>query len=209
MANRHIAIAGNIGAGKTTLTGRLAQVLGWTAQYENPDSNPYIADFYKDMRRWGFNMQIHFLYSRIAKLKELRAGNENIIQDRTIYEDIYIFAPNLVEMGVMSQRDYVCYANLFEQIKDFLQPPDLLIYLRGSDAALKARIEQRNRHYEQSIRTEYLRALNRRYDSWIETYDLGPVYIVDIDRSNFNHNEKDLQRIAQDVRQHLQLPQTA
>ncbi len=206
MANRHIAIAGNIGAGKTTLTGRLARELGWTAQYENPDSNPYIADFYRDMRRWGFNMQVHFLYSRIAKLKALRAGNENIIQDRTIYEDIYIFAPNLVEMGVMSQRDYTCYANLFEQIKDFLQPPDLLIYLRGSDTALRARIEQRNRSYEQSIRTDYLRALNLRYDSWIATYRLGPVHIVDIDQSDFNHNEKDLRAITRDVRQHLGLP---
>lgn len=203
MATNHIAIAGNIGSGKTTLTRLLAHELGWEPHYENPDSNPYISDFYGDMKRWGFNMQVHFLYSRIAKVRAIRDGRENAVQDRTIYEDVYIFAPTLLQMGLMSERDFVCYSNLFGEIRDFIQPPDLLIYLRGSVSTLVERIQRRNREYEQSVRLDYLQSLNQRYEQWIAAYKLGPLQIYDIDHLNFIEEKGDLQSILKGVNGHF------
>lgn len=199
MPQRLIAIAGNIGSGKTTLTGLLADRMGWAPHYEDPDTNPYISDFYRDMKRWGFNMQIHFLYSRIAKIRALRAGAQDAVQDRTIYEDVYVFAPTLQHMGLLSERDYTCYTNLFAEIRDFVQPPDLLIYLRSSVSTLVNHIQSRNRVYEQSVRIDYLQLLNERYEEWIAGYKLGPLQIYDIDRLNFIDRPSDLQTILDGV----------
>ncbi len=199
MKYQHIAIAGNIGAGKTTLATLLAQELNWEPRYEDPNSNPYILDFYRDMKRWGFNMQVHYLYSRIAKLKDILASNVNTVQDRTLYEDIYVFAPNLLDMGLMSNRDYQCYTKLFAQIEEFLQPPDLLIYLKGAVENLVTRISLRNREYEQSVRRDYLEALNSKYSHWIENYKLGNVLTIDIEKVNFVEKAEDLSMVVKDV----------
>ena len=196
---KHIAIAGNIGSGKTTLTKLLSKNYRWEAHYEDADDNPYLHDFYSDMPRWSFNLQIHFLKSRFSQVMQIRKKNKPVVQDRTIYEDAYIFAPNLHAMGLMTSRDFNNYINLFEMMSAFIQPPDLLIYLRGTVPALVQQIAKRGRNYENAIRIDYLTRLNERYEAWIASYDLGKVLIVDIDDINFAENREDLAWIIQKI----------
>ena len=177
----HIAIAGNIGSGKTTLTRLLSKHFGWKPHFEEVDNNPYLESFYEDMKRWSFNLQIYFLNSRFRQVMDIRKSGDDIIQDRTIYEDAYIFAANLYDMGLMETRDYQNYKDLFELMSSFLQAPDLLIYLRDSVPTLVRQIQKRNRDYEQSIRLDYLKALNKRYENWISSYNKGKLLIIESD----------------------------
>lgn len=188
----HIAVAGNIGSGKTTLTGLLAKNFGWEAHYEDVESNPYLHSFYEDMQRWSFNLQIYFLNSRFRQIVTIRNSGKDVIQDRTIYEDAYIFAPNLHSMNLMETRDYENYSALFELISSFIKAPDLLIYLRSSVPNLVKQIQRRGRSYEEAIRLDYLKSLNERYEAWITKYKLGKLLIVDVDDINFADNPKDL-----------------
>ncbi len=188
----HIAIAGNIGAGKTTLTQLLAKHYKWDQLQEAVDNNPYLFDFYKDMQRWSFNLQIFFLNSRFEQLLEIRRSGRNVIQDRTIYEDAFIFAPNLHAMGLMTTRDFENYFRLFQNMDNAITPPDLMIYLRAKVENLVDQIAERGRDYETSISIEYLKRLNERYEAWIDKYDKGKVLIVDIDDNRFNENLEDL-----------------
>ncbi len=188
----HIAIAGNIGSGKTTLTKLLARHYGYRTLFESVDNNPYINSFYEDMRRWSFNIQIYFLHTRVRQLLELSKESNNIIQDRTLYEDAYIFAPNLHAMGLMNTRDFENYLQTFELISSFIQPPDLLIYLRGEVPSLIRQIQHRGRDYESAIRLDYLTSLNQRYENWIEGYNKGKLLIIDIDELNFADKPEDL-----------------
>ncbi len=188
----HIAIAGNIGSGKTTLATLLAKHYKWKAQYESPEDNPYINSFYEDMQRWSFNLQVYFLNSRFRQIIEIKNGGKNVVQDRTIYEDAYIFAPNLHSMGLMSTRDFSNYSSLFELTNQFIDPPDLLIYLRATVSTLVKQIQKRGRDYENSIRIDYLTRLNERYEAWSSTYKLGKFLVIDVDNVNFCENKKDL-----------------
>ncbi len=188
----HISVAGNIGSGKTTLTQLLAKHFKWEAMYEDADTNPYIESFYEDMRRWSFNLQIYFLNSRFRQIIDIRQSKKNVIQDRTVYEDAYIFAPNLHAMGLMATRDFENYTSLFEMMVSFLQPPDLLIYLKASVPTLVNQIQKRGRGYENSIRLDYLSSLNSRYEDWISTYNSGKLLIIDIDNINFTDKPEDL-----------------
>lgn len=189
---KHIAVAGNIGAGKTTLTELLSKHYKWIPQFEDTDNNPYLNDFYEDMQRWSFNLQIHFLHSRLNQLLEIQRGTETIIQDRTIYEDANIFAPNLHSMGLMTKRDFTNYYTFFETLKSMVKPPDLLIYLNASVPTLVAQIQKRGRDYEENIRLDYLKKLNDFYDKWISEYKEGPLLVVDADKNKFSENEEDL-----------------
>ena len=195
----HLAIAGNIGSGKTTLTGLLAKHYNYEAQYEDVDDNPYLDDFYEEMQRWSFNLQIYFLRSRFEQVIRVREENFDVIQDRTIYEDANIFAPNLHAMGLMTARDYNSYSGLFELMERNLQAPDLLIYLRASVPTLVDHIQKRGREYENSIRIDYLRRLNERYEAWINTYDKGKVLIINVDKNKFPENPEDLGEIIQQI----------
>ncbi len=195
----HIAIAGNIGSGKTTLTTLLSKHYGWEPLYEDVEDNPYISDFYEDMQRWSFNLQIYFLNSRYNTVLNIRETNRNVIQDRTIYEDAHIFAPNLHAMGLMSTRDYENYSKLFETLNLFLKPPDLLIYLRASIPTLVNQIQKRGRDYEDSIRLDYLKRLNERYEAWISTYKHGKLLILDVDDINFIDNPEDFGTIINKI----------
>lgn len=195
----HLAIAGNIGSGKTTLTGLLAKHYNYEAQYEDVDDNPYLDDFYEEMQRWSFNLQIYFLRSRFEQVIRVREENLDVIQDRTIYEDANIFAPNLHAMGLMTARDYNSYSGLFELMERNLQAPDLLIYLRASVPTLVDHIQKRGREYENSIRIDYLRRLNERYEAWINTYDKGKVLIINVDKNKFLENPEDLGEIIQQI----------
>ncbi|MCC6384431.1 MAG: deoxynucleoside kinase [Bacteroidia bacterium] len=195
----HIAVAGNIGSGKTTLTGLLAKHFKWEAHYESVDDNPYLNDFYEDMQRWSFNLQIFFLNSRFQQLINMKKSSRHVVQDRTIYEDAYIFAPNLHAMGLMTTRDYHNYLNLFNLMMNFVTPPDLLIYLRGTVPALVNQIEKRGRPYENTIRIDYLKRLNERYEGWISGYESGKLLIVDIDEINFAENNEQLGEIISRV----------
>ncbi|MDM8159280.1 deoxynucleoside kinase [Labilibaculum sp. K2S] len=199
----HIAIAGNIGSGKTTLTELLAKQYGWEAHYEDVDENPYLNDFYDDMKRWSFNLQIYFLKSRFNQIMEIRKAGKNVIQDRTIYEDAMIFAPNLFDMGLMSQRDFKNYNNLFELMGSMVQAPDLLIYLRSSVPTLVNQIQKRGRDYEETIRLDYLKNLNTRYETWIQNYNRGKLLIVDADNIDFLDNPEDLNNIVDKVEAHI------
>ena len=190
----HIAIAGNIGSGKTTLTGLLAKNFKWEAHYEEAD-NPYMNDFYNDMQRWSFNLQIYFLNSRYNQILQILKSGKTIVQDRTIYEDAHIFAPNLHDMGLLSTRDFNTYFSSFELMSKFIQPPDLLIYLRASVPTLVRNIQKRGRDYESSIRIDYLKRLNERYEAWIAKYDLGKLLIFDVDDMNFTEKPEDLRTI--------------
>ena len=181
----HVAIAGNIGSGKTTLTRLLAKHYKWQAHYEDVEDNPYLDDFYTQMERWSFNLQIYFLNSRFRQILEIREKGKNVIQDRTIYEDAYIFAPNLHAMGLMTNRDFENYRSLFDLMESVTAGPDLLIYLRSSIPNLVDQIHKRGREYENSISIEYLSRLNERYEAWIQGYDKGNLIIFDVDNINF------------------------
>ncbi|SHI79567.1 deoxynucleoside kinase [Aquimarina spongiae] len=188
----HIAIAGNIGAGKTTLTRLLAKHYKWEAHYEDVLENPYLEDFYNKMERWSFNLQIYFLNSRFRQILDIRESGKDIIQDRTIYEDAYIFAPNLHAMGLMTNRDFENYKSLFDLMEAVVEGPDLLIYLRSSIPNLVAQIHKRGREYENTISIDYLSRLNERYEAWAHDYDKGNLLIVDVDHLNFVDNPEDL-----------------
>ncbi|MBS2098397.1 deoxynucleoside kinase [Carboxylicivirga linearis] len=195
----HIAVAGNIGSGKTSLTELLARHYGWEPHYEDVDENPYLADFYEDMPRWSFNLQVYFLKSRFSSVQQFRAAGKTVIQDRTIYEDAYIFAPNLHDMGLMSRRDYENYFSLFELMNSFVQAPDLLIYLRASIPTLVNQIQMRGRSYENNIRLDYLKRLNERYEAWIQGYTNGKLLIIDANEIDFIKNKSDLSMIIDKV----------
>jgi deoxyadenosine/deoxycytidine kinase len=199
----HIAVAGNIGSGKTTLSGLLARHFAWQAHYEDVDDNPYLDDFYNDMQRWSFNLQIFFLNSRFNHILQIKKSEKTIIQDRTIYEDAYIFAPNLHSMGLMSTRDFENYFTLFNLISSLIEPPDLVIYLRASVPTLVKQIEKRGRKYEDNIRLDYLRRLNERYESWIDAYNLGKLLVVDVDHTNFIDKAEDLSQVIDKVNAEL------
>ena len=191
----HIAIAGNIGSGKTTLTTLLSKHYGWEAHYEEVDHNPYLDDFYSDMMRWSFNLQIFFLHSRFAQIHDIRKSGKAVIQDRTIYEDSTIFAPNLHDMWLMTSRDFDAYMRLFDLMEEFISPPDLLIYLNASVPTLVEQIQKRGRPYENSIRLDYLQRLNERYQEWVKGYDKGKLLIIDVDNNRFPENPEDLGNI--------------
>lgn len=195
----HIAVAGNIGAGKTTLTRLLAKHFRWEAQFEDVVDNPYLDDFYTQMERWSFNLQIYFLNSRFRQILQIRESGKTIIQDRTIYEDAYIFAPNLYAMGLMTNRDFENYSSLFELMENLVQPPDLLIYLRSSIPNLVSQIHKRGREYENSISIDYLSRLNERYEAWAAQYDKGKFLIIDVDKLNFVDSPEDLGDVIQKI----------
>ena len=199
----HIAVAGNIGVGKTTLTGLLAKNFNWEPHYESVDNNPYLDDFYTDMQRWAFNLQVYFLNSRFGQLKEFQESGKNIIQDRTIYEDAHIFAPNLHAMGLMTSRDFDNYSSLFKLMSSFVNPPDLLIYLRASVPTLVKQIQSRGRDYESSIRIDYLTRLNERYEAWISEYTSGKLLVIDSDDLDFSKNQEDLGFVVDKVNAEL------
>lgn len=200
--DKFVAIAGNIGAGKSSLTKLLANHFGWEPFFESVDSNPYLADFYEDMRRWSFNLQIYFLSSRFRHQKDMLEKSGSIIQDRTIYEDVEIFAKNLHEMGLMSDRDFNNYEALFQEMTHFLEPPDLLIYLRAQVPTLVQQIQQRGRDYENTIRIEYLERLNRLYEVWIDRYPHEKL-IIDTDDLDFVNNQEDLGRVIELIEQRM------
>ena len=191
----HIAIAGNIGAGKTSLTELLAKHYNWEPHYEDVIDNPYLDDFYNHMERWSFNLQVYFLKSRFEQLLSFRENNKTVIQDRTIYEDAHIFAPNLNAMGLMNQRDFNNYKGIFELMESLIQGPDLLIYLRGSIPNLVNKIHKRGREYESSISIDYLSRLNERYEAWISSYDASKLIIIDVDSLDFVDNKEDLSKV--------------
>ena len=199
----HIAIAGNIGSGKTTLTTLIAKHYKYTAHFEEVDNNPYLSDFYKDMQRWSFNLQVFFLRSRFRQLIEIKKKSKKIVQDRTIYEDAYIFAPNLHAMGLMTTRDFENYTDLFGVMDEFITPPDLLIYLRASVPSLVTNIQKRGRDYEEAIRLDYLTRLNERYEAWATTYTKGKLLIIDIDNNRFHENPEDLGTIISGIEAQL------
>jgi deoxyadenosine/deoxycytidine kinase len=188
----HIAIAGNIGSGKTTLTSLLAKHFKWEPHFESVEDNHYLHSFYDDMLRWSFNLQIYFLNSRFRQVIKIRQSGKNVVQDRTIYEDAHIFAPNLHEMNLMTGRDFDNYRSLFDLMSEFIQPPDLLIYLKATVPTLVNQIQKRGRDYEESIRLDYLKSLNERYNKWIDSYDIGKKLIVDVDNLNFAEKPADL-----------------
>jgi hypothetical protein len=191
----HIAIAGNIGSGKTTLTKMLAKRYGWTPQFEPVDNNPYLADYYEDMDRWSFNLQIYFLNKRFRDVVEISRSKETIIQDRTIFEDARIFAPNLHDMGLMSDRDFANYTDLFELMISLVKLPDLMVYIRASVPHLVNHIQKRGREYEQTMRLDYLKGLNQRYEDWIATYK-GNMIVIDGDNTDFGENADDFKKVT-------------
>jgi len=194
-----ISVAGNIGSGKTTLTSLLAKHYGWEAHYEDTEDNPYLNDFYEDMQRWSFNLQIYFLQNRFNKIMEFRESGKDVIMDRTIYEDAYIFAPNLHSMNLMSKRDFDNYIQLFDLMNSLVKAPDLLIYLRSSVPNLVNNIQKRGREYETSIRLDYLNRLNERYEAWISEYSEGKLLIIDVDNNHFNENPEDLGEVISKI----------
>lgn len=196
---KHIAVAGNIGAGKTTLTQMLAKHYKWIPHFEDVDHNPYLMDFYEDMPRWSFNLQVYFLHGRLRQLLDIQEGTETVIQDRTIYEDANIFAPNLHEMGLMSKRDFDNYFEFFQTLKKMVRPPDLLIYLNASVPTLVGQIQKRGREYEENIRLDYLKRLNEFYNKWIAAYQEGPLLVIDVDKNKFGENEEHLGEIISKI----------
>jgi deoxyadenosine/deoxycytidine kinase len=199
----HIAVAGNIGSGKTTLTTMLAKHFNWEPMYESVENNPYLASYYEDMQRWSFNLQVYFLNSRFRQVVEIRKKTKTVIQDRTIYEDAYIFAPNLHDMQLMATRDFDNYSSLFELMSQFLQAPDLLIYLRADTATLVSQIAKRGREYEKTIRIDYLENLNNRYEEWISNYKLGKLLIIDVNKIKFAENQEDFGTVIDKINAEL------
>lgn len=195
----HVAIAGNIGSGKTTLTRLLAKHYKWKAQYEDVEDNPYLDDFYNKMERWSFNLQVYFLNSRFRQILDIRRDKKTIIQDRTIYEDAFIFAPNLHAMGLMTNRDYKNYRSLFDLMESVTEAPDLLIYLRSSIPNLVNQIHKRGREYENSISIDYLSRLNERYEAWIHKYNKGNLIILDVDHIDFVDSPEDLGEVINKI----------
>jgi len=195
----HIAIAGNIGSGKTTLTRLLSKHFKWEAHYEDVETNPYLNSFYEDMQRWSFNLQVYFLNSRFRQILQIREGDKTVVQDRTIYEDAYIFAPNLHYMNLMTTRDFENYISLFELMVSLVQPPDLLIYLRASVPTLVNQIQKRGREYEEAIRLDYLKRLNERYESWINSYKMGKLLVFEVDDIDIEERPEDLAMIIEKV----------
>jgi len=202
LKHKYIAVAGNIGAGKSSLTGLLGKNFNWKTYYESVDNNPYLSDFYDDMRRWSFNLQIYFLSSRFRHQKEMQQAMVNLIQDRTIYEDVEIFAKNLHDMGLMSNRDYENYCTLFHEMVAYLRPPDLLIYLRAEVPTLVRQIQKRGRNYENTIRIEYLERLNSLYEDWIDRYEHEKL-IIDTDNLDFVNSDEDLGKVIEMVEHRL------
>lgn len=200
---KHIAIAGNIGAGKTTLCELLARHFGWEVHYEDTESNPYLSDFYMDMKRWSFNLQVFFLSSRYGQVQQIQQGSRTVVQDRTIYEDAYIFAPNLADMGLMERRDFDNYLTLFQSIVSSIKAPDLLIYLRAGIPTLVEHIQMRGRDYEGSISLDYLKRLNDRYENWINSYNHGKLLIINIDHLDFSNNKEHAGKIVEMVQAEL------
>jgi deoxyadenosine/deoxycytidine kinase len=199
----HIAIAGNIGSGKTTLTTLLAKHFKWQPHFEDAENNPYLNDFYEDMQRWSFNLQVYFLNSRFNQVQDIRKSGKTVVQDRTIYEDAYIFAPNLHAMSLMTKRDFDNYFTLFKLMESFIDPPDLLIYLRASVPTLVRQIQKRGREYEGSINLDYLTRLNERYEAFITSYEMdnknAKLLIIDVDNNNFSESAEDLGEIIQRI----------
>ena len=200
---KHIAIAGNIGAGKTTLCTQLGKNFGWDVHYESADNNPYLSDFYVDMQRWSFNLQVYFLNSRYQQILKILDGDKTVIQDRPIYEDAYIFAPNLHDMGLMPSRDFQNYFELFKTMSSQIQPPDLLIYLKASIPTLVSHIQARGRDYEGNMSLDYLKRLNERYDNWIDTYKEGRLLVISVDDLDFKNKAEDLGKVVDLVRAEL------
>lgn len=196
---KHIVIAGNIGAGKTTLTNALSKHFGWEPQYEDVENNPYLNDFYEDMPRWSFNLQVFFLNSRFKQILEIQRGSKVIIQDRSIYEDAQIFAPNLHAMGLMSTRDFENYLSLFETISSSIKAPDLVIYLKASIPTLVNQIQKRGREYEENLRLDYLKKLNEYYDNWAGRYDEGKMLVIDVDNCNFVDDKDQMENVVNKV----------
>ena len=199
----HVAVAGNIGSGKTTLTKLLAKHFNWIAEFEDVENNPYLASFYEDMQRWSFNVQVFFLNARIHQVVEIQKKKKPVIQDRTIFEDAYIFAPNLHDMGLMASRDFENYISLFNLLNSFIQPPDLVIYLKASTSTLVHQIQKRGRKYESTIRLDYLQSLNERYDQWANSYNLGKILVIDVDSCNFFDNKEDFGSVVNKVNAEL------
>ncbi len=196
---KHIAVCGNIGSGKTTLVEKLTKHYGWEPLYESVDNNPYLKDFYEDMTRWAFHLQIYFLNSRFNQIRQIRESNKTIIQDRTIYEDANIFAANLHKSGHITDRDYQSYLDIFNSMINFVQPPDLLIYLKADIPKLVQQIQKRGRDYEYSIRLEYLRNLNEHYEKWIRQYQQGKLLIVDMNTVDFVERIEDFSTIVERI----------
>ena len=199
----HIAVTGNIGAGKTTLTTMLAKHYGWETQFEDVDHNPYLDDFYQDMSKWSFALQMYFLGSRFRQVKEIRESGKNIIQDRTIYEDAYIFAENLNEMNLLSDRDYSNYTSLFNLMKSFVSAPDLLIYLKADISTLTKQIAKRGREYEAGISIDYLMRLNKKYEAWIDSYKEGKLLVIDVNDLDFVEKKEDFGYILERIEAEL------
>ncbi len=200
---KHVAIAGNIGAGKTTLCEQLGKQFGWEVHFESTDNNPYLSDFYNDMKRWSFNLQVFFLHNRYQQILSILSGDKTVIQDRTIYEDAYIFAPNLHDMGLMTTRDFNNYFELFKTMSSQIQPPDLLIYLRASIPTLVEHIHSRGREYEWNMSLDYLKRLNERYERWIGNYDTGRLLIIQGDDMDFKNNPEDMSKVVEMVQGEL------
>jgi len=196
---KHIAISGNIGCGKTTLSEKLAKHYGWTALYESVDHNPYLRDFYQDMHRWAFHLQIYFLNSRFKQINEIQSSPRTTVQDRTIYEDAYIFAANLYKSGHITERDYQSYLDIFHSMINFVKPPDLLIYLKADIPKLVHQIEKRGRDFEYAIRLDYLKNLNEHYEKWISTYTLGKLLIIDVNPLDFVERIEDFSFIVNKI----------
>lgn len=199
----HIAVAGNIGCGKTTLTNRLSKHYGWKAEFEPVENNPYLADFYEDMPKWAFHLQVFFLHSRFQQMSRIMQDRVHTIQDRTIYEDAHIFAANLYQNGILSSRDYENYRGLYDSMIEFISPPDLLIYLRSDIGTLVAQIEKRGRDFEKSIRIDYLKSLNEQYENWIASYTKSKLLIVDVSKLDFVGRQEDFAGIVENIDREL------